>query len=1033
MAGNYLTRGIEISVQKEFQGGRVTDKKLLRKTKAQLADEVSALRRLVRDLQAGPPAHPSDDRGSASSERQFMDFFESSDLSFLVHQDGYFVYANNAAATMYGAATAEELVGTRWFDIVHPSYRDVLDKRRNDIVTKKSSMPSIEQRRLRLDGKEIFVESAGHPITWNGRDAVAGVSVDITARKAMEAAVRESEAQLAEAQDIARVGSWDWDTKTNTARFSRAYYTIFGLDPSAYIGGYDDFIERVHPDDREAVAAASAAARREDHPLDMKFRIVRPDGSIRHVHSRAQVSRSETGEPLRLTGTVQDITEQSLSEEARRANEALLSLVMDNVPALIAYVGADLRYRYANEQFVERFGIPLDKIIGAHMFDLTETRLLYFAHGAAGERRRKRVAAALAGKEQFFEGEGFVKDGRPRHVRGAHIPHFGPDGEVLGICIFIYDVTAEKETELALRESEDRYRQLVEQSPAAVLVECDESIIFVNARALELLGASSPDQVIGRETLDFVHPRFRDHARERRAQLLAGKIPSEHTVERVHLRLDGSEFPSDTTASSVNWQGRPAVQIIIQDVSERRNAIEALRQSEERYRRLAELSPDAIFVTGENEIFFANEAAARLLGARRPEEIIGIDPMTVFPAEELPRQHERRGPLFTDGKALALSEQRRLRLDGTVIDVEAGATAINWKGKRALLGITRDITERKRMENALRQSEAQYRSLVEQGPDAVLVVVADAVRYSNDAAARLLAGGQHGKLHGTDLGEIVHPVSRSLLSSRVLGLDRGEAVGFTKLTLTRLDGSQFLSEVGLTSVRWEDDAGIQIAIRDISDRSHLFERFERLGEAGLDDAEMLELILWRALRQPDSTVLASRLLEKFGGFANVISAERAALSSIQGMREEAIVAVKSVQDAAIRLARAEVLDRPVLKNWDRLIGYLRTSMGRANTEQLRILFLDGQGRLIQDEVMHSGTIDHSPIYPREVAKRALECAAAGIIIVHNHPGGNSAPSEDDIDSTNRVKQAVEPLDIQLHDHVIVSRAGFTSFKDMELL
>ena len=216
-------------------------------------------------------------------------------------------------------------------------------------------------------------------------------------------------------------------------------------------------------------------------------------------------------------------------------------------------------------------------------------------------------------------------------------------------------------------------------------------------------------------------------------------------------------------------------------------------------------------------------------------------------------------------------------------------------------------------------------------------------------------------------------------------------------------------------------------------RQRLRERFLKAGGEALPDYEMLELLLFMARPRGDMKPLAKALLKRFGSYAAVISADPAALAEVKGVGDSAIAALKTVQAAALRLAREEVLNQPILSTWQKLMDYCRASMAFADSEQFRILYLNRKNVLIADEVQGKGTIDHTPVYPREVIKRALDLGAAALIMVHNHPSGDPTPSRGDIEMTREVREAGEKLGIQLHDHVIVGRRGHNSFKAMGLL
>ena len=216
-------------------------------------------------------------------------------------------------------------------------------------------------------------------------------------------------------------------------------------------------------------------------------------------------------------------------------------------------------------------------------------------------------------------------------------------------------------------------------------------------------------------------------------------------------------------------------------------------------------------------------------------------------------------------------------------------------------------------------------------------------------------------------------------------------------------------------------------------RQRLRQRFLKSGSDALPDYELLEVLLFMANTRRDVKPLAKNLLARCGSLAEVISADPPALREIKGIGDTAIIALKVVQAVALRLARAEVMKKPVLSSWQALMDYCRASMAYETTERFRILYLNRKNVLIADEVQQKGTVDHTPVYPREVVKRALELAATAMIMVHNHPSGDPTPSQADIDMTKEIKEASEKLGIVLHDHLIVSKGGINSFKEMGLL
>lgn len=216
-------------------------------------------------------------------------------------------------------------------------------------------------------------------------------------------------------------------------------------------------------------------------------------------------------------------------------------------------------------------------------------------------------------------------------------------------------------------------------------------------------------------------------------------------------------------------------------------------------------------------------------------------------------------------------------------------------------------------------------------------------------------------------------------------------------------------------------------------RKRLRERFMTGGADALPDYEMLELVLFRAIPRQDVKPLARQLLDIFGDFNRVISAPALRLAEVKGVGDAVIAELKIVEAAAQRLARSRVIERHVVSSWQQLIDYCHTTMAHRETEQFRVLFLDRKNTLIADEAQAQGTVDHVPVYPREVAKRALELNASALILVHNHPSGDPTPSSDDIEMTAMVETALQALGLILHDHIIVGKSRELSFRAEGLL
>lgn len=216
-------------------------------------------------------------------------------------------------------------------------------------------------------------------------------------------------------------------------------------------------------------------------------------------------------------------------------------------------------------------------------------------------------------------------------------------------------------------------------------------------------------------------------------------------------------------------------------------------------------------------------------------------------------------------------------------------------------------------------------------------------------------------------------------------------------------------------------------------RDRLRARFAQSGESALADYELLELVLFTLIPRKDVKPLAKTLLQRFGTLSELMAATSEAIASVEGMSQNSAIGLKSMFALTLRSMKQEFRAKPILNNWTRLMDYCHATMAHEKKEHFRILFLNKKNELLADEIQGSGTVDHTPAYPREIMKRALEHGATALILMHNHPSGDPKPSRADIDMTNLIIRAAEPFSIVIHDHIIISRNGYTSFKTEGLL
>ena len=390
-----------------------------------------------------------------------------------------------------------------------------------------------------------------------------------------------------------------------------------------------------------------------------------------------------------------------------------------------------------------------------------------------------------------------------------------------------------RKAEDALREAEDRYRRLVELSPEPIFVHQDTKYVYVNLAGVKLLGAADAQELLGRTVFDFVHPDMRDIIGERiRKQLDEGRPAP--MMEQVYLRKDGSPVEVEVSSAPFQFRGRPAMQVIARDISGRKRAERTMAELQERYRQLVELSPDCIYIHQEGKIVFVNSACVRMFGAASAEQLVGKPLLDLLHPDYREIVRQRMRILYEDKKHVPGMVQKVLRLDGTVVDVESKAAPFTFEGRPAVQTVVRDISERIRAEEALRQ----FRAAMDLSPNLILLIDRASMRYVdvNDTACRLLG---YSRAELLELGpQDVVPMSRGDLTKAYDRIIEGDSTGSTlEIHNRRKDGSLLPVEAVRRAVPSRDGHIIVVIARDITERQiaeaelrNSHERFRQIAE-----------------------------------------------------------------------------------------------------------------------------------------------------------------------------------------------------------
>ncbi len=645
------------------------------------------------------------EQAQAERERLYRQMLEALPDAIVISENDRVVFINAAAVRLFGADSAEQLIGIDVHRLAPPGIEDIRRARREKVLTERCTLPPTEHQRLRLDGSVVDVESVSTFILWQGKPAILGVIRNITERKQAEAALAETERRLRAVTDnmpgavFQRVLTADG--RLHFPYVSAGIHEVTGLTPEEITQDTTAFFDRMREDFRDEFQTRLLDSAKGLTPVDIEVPIVKFGGEHRWIQSKGRPRKSANGDVV-WDGIMIDITEQKLAEENARRSYHWLHEAMGNMPSAFLLWDPDDRLVLWNELAgkhhpvaeILREGLPFEDFL-APLYENIAAQRGRTAAAEWIEARRKQHRQEIGDCE--FQGAGgrwFVLNERRT-----------PEGFTVAT---LTDVTDRHHSEDRLRESEELHRGLLEALPDAVVVSVDTQVVFVNAAAVRLFGATDAAQLIGMNVHDLAPPELRDMQRERRSRVLAERcILPPHDQQR--LRFDGTLVDVQTVASFIMWEGKPGYFAVLRDMTERRKADAVLAETQRRFSAVTDNIPGAVFqrvMSPDGELSFTYVSAGiKELTGLTPEEFMASKPASSvriradFREEyiaRLKRSAETLEPLdieipgFTpDGRTRWLQSKGRphRRDDGAVV----------WDG------VVLDITEHKLAEeNAVR-------------------------------------------------------------------------------------------------------------------------------------------------------------------------------------------------------------------------------------------------------------------------------------------------------------------------------------------
>ncbi|QIN77622.1 PAS domain S-box protein [Rubrobacter marinus] len=746
----------------------------------------------------------------------------TSDLLTVVDAEGSVLYESPSVERVLGYKPAH-VTGADGFEHVHPDDLGLVRRALSDVTGEPGPTPTFEVRVRHSDGTWRTFESVGNNLLHD--PDLRGIVInsrDVTERRNAEKKLTESEANLAEAQRIARLGSWEYEPGENRVSWSDEAYRIFGFAPQEFVPTFQDFFDRIHPDDRALIRENMARISRGEELRDgIRFRVVRPDGEVRLVQGHRHAEFDETGALIKMTGTMQDVTERNRAEEAMRASEAELRALFEAMNDLMVVFDGEGRCLKIAPTARSLLYRPPEEMLGKTFHELFPKE--------QADAFQQSVRRALEEREpNTLEYDLLIGD-RQRWFEATFSPML--EDKVFAVA---RDITERKKSERALRESESSLAAA--QRMARVgnwTIEVEEDEIRWSDEMFRIFGYAPQEFVVTyKRFVRMVHPDDRRLVQGSIREALYGD-GRRHSLDYRLRRPDGEVRSLHSQYEAVLGEDGRALRLVgtSQDVTERRRAEEELRESEERYRAVIEQAGEGIFLfdPSTKRILEANLAFQRMFGYAA-EELARMKVYDLIPED--PEGVDRNVARAVESGHLLVGEREYRRKDGTRIDVLVSGSVISYSGNQVVCSVIHDVTERKRAEEALQENHAILRGVAEGSTDAIFVKDGEG-RYImvNSACAELfgmpveeVVGRRDGELFAPDAARRIAEDNRRILAA-------GETQTYEETLTFAGRRRTFLTTKGVRRDHRGKIAGIFGVARDITERKRAEELLQQRSAA----------------------------------------------------------------------------------------------------------------------------------------------------------------------------------------------------------
>ena len=785
----------------------------------------------LKALEDGAARRSAEDEMHASA-RRLSAILDAAPVPIIAMAPGGLVTSWNPAAERVFGWSAEEVVG-RPNPTIPPERREELAEE----VARASAgnaVVGLATQRTRRDGTpiEVLVSTAALPEASGPAAGLVALLVDLTELRRTEAALRAREAQFSlvhdNAYDVIFVISVESDGRFRFLSVNRRFLEVTGLAEDQIVG---KLVQEVIPEPAHALVLGKyQEAIRGKQPAHWEEVSVYPAGTRAGEVTVAPVFDA-AGTCTQLIGTVHDITERRRAEEALRASERKYrALFTESRDGIFIAEAANSALLDANGALIGMSGLPLELLRGTPLLSLIAPE-----HVPAA---RQAWEATMRGGEMGATEVDIVR------ADGTHLPvevranaYTEADG-VVRLFGVVRNISERRQREEEMRESTERYRRVVEGAPEGIVIHSDGKFAYLNPAALQMIGASSAEQLIGRPVAERLDPETKAKYGERLRTVADSRVTTPQT-HMVFLRLDGTPFDVESSGAPITHEGRPSGLAFFRDITDRLAAEAAAEESTERFRLVVESTPDGVLIHTDSIIRYANPAAVRIYGAESADALVGTPMLERVSAEFRDVVRQRIATINSGrGDAEAL-EEVLLRVDGSPFRAEVKAVRFPQGGKTSVLVLVRDITQRIATEQALREGEERFHQVVEGGPEALFTSANMRFTYLNPAALRLFGATSAKDVVGRPTLERISPEYHALVRKRLerLLVD-GLPTPTTKEVFIRLDGTTFDVEANSVAFPLEGGKGVLTFFRDITERKRAEEELALVSTALTQSGEV---------------------------------------------------------------------------------------------------------------------------------------------------------------------------------------------------